>query len=85
MSILCYILIYLSEFSFGWHWHRPESFFEEDGEEADTDSRTDLNDDLDEVTPALEVLAHHQRRRFPHQRYGHAHQSPVTVGTQIDS
>ena len=51
----------------------PECLFEEDSEEADTNTRADLNDNFNKITASLEVLAYHEGRRFPHQRYGDAH------------
>ena len=59
--------------------HSPESFFEEDGKEDDSDARSDLDDDLDEISASLEVLADHQSRRFTHQGDGDAHQGSVTA------
>ena len=44
----------------------PECLFEENSEEADPNTRADLNDDLNEITTSLEVLAHHETRWFPH-------------------
>ncbi len=59
----------------------PESFFEEDGEEDDADSGSDLDDNFDEVAPSLEILADHQSRRFTYQGDDDAHQSSVAGPT----
>ena len=57
----------------------PESFFEEDGKEDDTDASAHLDDNFDKIPATLKVLTDHQRRRLSHQGDGDAHQSSVTV------